>query len=551
MSGESPASESHRSGTDKLESWKEIAAYLRRGVRTVRRWEKEEGLPVHRHVHNSLGTVFARRPEIDAWLESRQSTGRATARGTAVRPGSGRVMLAVLPFTDLSRDQDASYFADGLTDEMIARLGQLRPERLGVIARTTMMQYRGANKTVREIGQELGVAYVLEGAVRREAGRVRVTAQLIEVQEQSQRWAGQYEEQMSSILSLHRELALHIGRGIGVTLATGAEAARPAPGVLHPEAYLEFLKGRHCLRRFTAESVRRSIDYFRRAVSIAPHYAAAHASLAEAYAHLPVWSERPSGESLPLALESARSALALDPGEADAYAALGLAHANYSWNWPIAERCFRKALELNRGSVSAGQWYAEFLGEMGRCDEALAVLDLAGAHDPLSPGLHASAAFVLWLDRRYEEARARAELALEMEPNYAMALIRLGNIFTSMGHYDEAVDCFRMAAAATPSLLACTSLLGYAHGRAGRRTEAEEILEELRVQRADRHVPDFLLANVALGLGDATEALRHIELEWQARGWYVLLLNRSPLYDALRSDPRFQDLLRRLNFPNS
>jgi TolB-like protein/tetratricopeptide (TPR) repeat protein len=553
MSGHAPAADPPRSlSDDRLDSWKEIAAYLRRGVRTVRRWEKEEGLPVHRHVHNTLGTVYALRHEIDAWLDSRRAGRRLVpAPSLPERPASGRIMLAVLPFEDLSPDCHATFFGDGLTSEMIARLGQLRPERLGVIARTTVMQYRAAAKTVRQIGDELGVQFVLEGTVRQEAGRARITAELILVRDQTQVWAGEYEQPISSILALQRHLAIEIGRGIDVALAPAPESAPALPGRVQPQAYLACLKGRHFLRRFTADSVRRSIEYFREAIEADPTYAAAHAALAEAYAHLPVWGERPSSETLQLAMASAQRALELDPEQADAYASLGLVLANYVWDWEAAERHFQRALELNPGSVSAGQWYAEFLGEMGRCDEALAILDESGLHDPLSPGIHASAAFALWLARRYVEADARAALGLEIEPNYPMALIRRGVVSVCTGAYDAAVEAFRSAQGATPPLLACTALLGYTYGRAGRREEAEAVLNELRSLERTRYVPAFLLAGVHLGLGDEEEALRLFEREWRARGWYLLLLNRSPLYDPLRSHPRFQALLRRMSFPAS
>ncbi len=552
MSATEPSRENQPAPAERLESWKEIAAYLRRGVRTVRRWEKEEGLPVHRHLHKKLGTVYAHRSELDAWWGGRPAgvSGPAEAARRGSRAVSTRVMIAVLPFDNLNRDPHQDYFSEGLTEEMISQLGRFQPESLAVIARTTVMQYKGRNKTVREIGDELSVDYILEGSVRCELDRVRVNAQLIDVRDQSQVWGSSYERSMRSILALQRELAVDIGREIRLKLAPHNQAPLADMAAVNPGAYLAYLKGRHFLNDFTPESVQRSVEHFRRAIEADPAYAPSYASLAEAYERLPMWIDTPPAQTFPLALEAAEKALELDPDLPDTYASLGLIHATYLWDWSRAERHFQRALELDPGYSPARQWYAEFLAEMGRIDEALLIIERARVSDPLSSVIQSTRAFVLWLGRRFDEAIAQAQQVLEIDRAYPMALIRLGVAYVGKEMHGDAIRAFESAEKAAPGLLDCTALLGYAHARAGNRREALKRLQALRRLGKARYVPAFLFATVHLGLGEHEEALRFMEEEYDARGWYLLLIKHGPQFDPLREHPRFQALMRRMNFPS-
>jgi TolB-like protein/tetratricopeptide (TPR) repeat protein len=552
MNGSKRTSEEDRTTpADRLESWKEIAGYLRRGIRTVVRWEKEEGLPVRRHVHKKLGTIYAHRSELDAWWDSRRAdvTGPAVAARHQSKNAPARVLIAVLPFENLSGVSEEEYFADGLTEEMISQLGRFNPKTLGVIARTTVMQYKGRSTPIRRIADELNVDYVMEGSVRREADRVRVTAQLIHGHDETHRWAESYDRSMRSMLGLQRELAADIGREIRLKLSPERQASFGDMDTVNPEAYLAHSKGRQLLNAFTPESVRRSVEYFQRAIDSDPTYAASYASLAEAYEQLPMWVDAPPVHTLPLALQAAEHALALDPNLPEAYVSLGLIHAYYLWDWPKAEGQYQRALELNPSCSPARQWYAEFLAEMGRIDDALAILEPARTHDPLSRGILATRAFVFLGGRRFDKAIAEAELALEIDPTYAMALIRLGLAYEGQGRHADALRALRRAQEAAPGLWDCTSLLGYTHARAGDRQEALKQLNKLHRLAERRYVPAFLFANPYLALGDHDEALRFMEKEYDARGWYLLLIRQSPLYDPLRSHPRFQALMRRMNFP--
>jgi TolB-like protein/tetratricopeptide (TPR) repeat protein len=529
----------------RLESWKEIASYLRRGVRTVRRWEKDEGLPVRRQLHKKLGTVYAYGPELDAWRESRVASSGAARAGRADSPR--RVMLAVLPFSNLSGDPEQDYVAEGLTEEIIGQVGRINPDVLGVIARTTTMQYRGTGRTVRQIGDELRVDYVVEGGVRREGDRVRVVAQLIHVRDQAQVWSGTREYGVGSMLTLQRELAGEIGHEIRARLSPGTRG--PSVDRVSTDAYHAYLKGRHFLNRFTPQSVQRSVEYFRRAIDADPAFAPAHAGLAEACEQLPMWLDAPAANTLPRALAAAEQALRLDPDLPEAHASLGLIHANYTWAWSEAEKHFRRALALNPSSSQARLWYAEFLAEMGRIDDALDVIEPACALDPLSCAVQATRAFAFWMGRRHDEAIRHARLALEIDPGFPMALIRLGMACVCKDAHAEGIIALRQAAESAPGLLDCQALLGYAHARAGDRRAARARLEALRRLGRQQYVPPFLFAIVHVGLGDHDAAVRQMEREYRARGWYLLLLKHAPQFDAMRSHAGFQALVRRMRFP--
>ena len=534
----------------RLESWKEIAVYLNRGVRTVRRWEKEEGLPVHRQAHKKLGTVYAHESELDAWREGRRAP-RTDSRQAADAEGSAprRVMIAVLPFDSLADSGESDYIADGLTEEMISHLGRFSPETLGVIARTTVMLYRRTDRSVREIAADLKVDYVVEGTVRREGDRVRVTAHLIHAADQAHRWSNTYEQTIGSILVLQRDLASDIVAGVRLTLQPRHLAPVTAIASIQAEAYYSHLQGRSLLNSFTPESVHRSVECFHRAIQADPTYAPGYASLAEAYQQLSVWTKAPPSSTFPLALEAAEHALRLNPDLPDAHASLGLINASYLWNWGQADRQFRRALALNPSCSPARQWYAEFLAELGRFDEALSIIDAALVYDPLSRAIQATRAFVLVMARRFDEAIDQAEAVLDTDPAYPMALIRLGLAFAGKGEYGRAVRAFRRAASAAPELPACFGLLGYASGRAGDLPQALAALDKLHRFSNAGYVPKFPFGMVHLGLGDFDRSIDFMEAEYENRGWYLALLHKSPHLDPLRGNSRFDALVRRLEFP--
>src|SRR5262245_41575765 len=320
--------------TDRLDSWKEIAAFLRRDVRTAQRWEKKEGLPVHRHQHEKLGSVYAFRAELTQWFNTRLPAPAATG---GQQNAADKIKLAILPFQDLGASEEKSYFAEGLTEEMTTQVTRLQPGELAVIARSTAEHYDATEQSLKKLKQDLGVDYVLEGKVRRSGQRVRITARLSEVQDQTQMWAETYERDLRDVLSVQAEIAQAIAREINVAL-NFSESTRLS-GLQHgrrvdPEAYDAYLQGRYHLHAMSAPEIRKSVGDFERAAELDSAYAPAHAGLASAWALLAIapFDAVPPKEAMPKAEAAAQRSLALDDGLAEAHTALALVNHHYHWN---------------------------------------------------------------------------------------------------------------------------------------------------------------------------------------------------------------------------
>src|SRR5882724_1984665 len=339
--------------TDRLDSWKEIAAYLRRDVRTVQRWEKKEGLPVYRHQHEKLGSIYADRAELTEWFNTRQQSGPSTPALARQNGPSDKIKLAVLPFGNLSGEREDDYFSDGLTEEMITQITRLQASELAVIARTTALHFDASRNSLEKMKQELGVDYVLEGRVRRAGNRVRITAQLSEVQDQTQLWAETYERDLSDVLSVQADIAQAIAREINLALnlseRTRLSDLQQGQRQVQPAAYDAYLKARYHLHEMSSAGISRSIEDFERAIRIDSDYAPALAGVASAYALLAIapFDLLPPHEVMPKAEAAARKALALDDSLAEAHAALALVSHHYHWKWKEAEAGYEQAIELN------------------------------------------------------------------------------------------------------------------------------------------------------------------------------------------------------------
>jgi len=577
------------SGTaaDRLDSWKEIAAYLRRGVRTVRRWEKVEGLPVHRHLHQRLGTVYAYKPEIDAWWEARGQrlahepeqerdepsaprrrnwraaaliagalAGVATltyyrwpASRVAPTPPTGRVMLAVLPFENLSGTPDQDFFSDGLTEEMITELGRLNPDRLGVIARTSTMPYKGARKSVAEIAAELRVDYLLEGSVRREGNRVRITTQLIRASDQTHLWADDYDRDLAGVLDVQSQVSRAIADRIQLSLAPDRPGGVRQARTTNPSAHEAALRGRYFLERRTADDIRKARESFERAIQQDPGYALAYVGLADAHILSITYADAPAKETMANARAAVLKALELDANLPDAHAWLGVILAEYDWNWTGAAGELRRAVDLNPNFAYAHKLYAEYLSYVGRFDQAIAEAKLARQLDPLSIVTNSLVGIVLYRARRYDEALTELERTIEMDPDHPMPYLPQGLAYVMKDMPDEALTAFRKGLSLTPESSEMVAQIAYASGRAGRRDEARTLLNELRKRSRSQHVSPFFFAVAHAGLGETTAAVEWLEKAYGERDWLLCVLKTEPILDPLRADTRFQDLLRRMNFP--
>ena len=461
-------------------------------------------------------------------------------------PEKQKVLLAVLPLNNLSADPEQEYFSDGLTEEMIAHLGMLAPRSLGVIARTSVMKYRNSGKSVAEIGDDLGVDYVLEGSVRRSGARLRISARLIQVSDQTNLWANTYDRALTDVFAVQTEVATSIAESLAVELLPAQ--ARP-PVSSGSAAYEHYLKGRYFWNKRTEEALNKGIDYFRQAIEEEPGYAQAYAGLADCYAMLAWNTMMPPGASLPQAQAAAAKALKLNDRLAEAQTSLAFCKLFHEWNWQEAERGFQRAIELNPSYGVARPWYAFELSALGRHEEAAAEVRRALRLDPFSLAISASAALVLSLAGHHDEAIQQSLKTLEMDPTgFYQTHFVLGASYEVKGMLEQAVQSLETAVALSnrnPHMLAA---LGHALATSGRTEEAVQLAEELKQRTRERYVPPYNIAMVYAGLNRKDDAFEWLESACQDRSIWLIFLNVHPMFNDLRSDPRFDSLVRRMGF---
>jgi TolB-like protein/DNA-binding winged helix-turn-helix (wHTH) protein/Flp pilus assembly protein TadD len=474
--------------------------------------------------------------------------------GTGELPG--RIMLAVLPFENFTGDQGQDYFSDGLTEEMISQLGNLDPARLGVIARTSVMHYKHTQESVPQIGNELGVQYVIEGSVRRDSERVRITAQLIQVKDQSHLWAREYDRDLGHLLELQGEIARAVANEIEFSLSgrrpieAAREAAVSAPGAQSYEVYDLYLKGRYFWNKRTAEGFRQAADYFQQAIDKDPNYGRAYAGLADTFGLMSTWYLGPQSELMPKARMAALRALELDESLAEAHASLALIKENYDYDWPGAEKEFRRAIQLNPQYATAHQWYAEFLSWQGRFEDAFAESEQARKLDPLSLIIASDHASLLYASRQYESALKQCRSVLELDPNFEHARYSMIPSYLQLGRYDEAINVVNRWAerGEGPWTWAWKAVIYHRSGHAEEARRALAKLEQVSGSRADR-TTTLLIAYS--GTGQKERAIELLERAYSEHSNAVVQMKVDPMYDPMRSDPRFEDLLRRVGLEQS
>jgi TolB-like protein/DNA-binding winged helix-turn-helix (wHTH) protein/Tfp pilus assembly protein PilF len=457
-------------------------------------------------------------------------------------PANGKIMLAVLPFENLSGDPAQEYFSSGLTEEMITQLGRLDPGRLGVIARTSAMQYKDAHKDVRQIGSELGVDYLLEGSVRREGNRVRISAQLIQVRDQSHQWAADYDRDLRDILALQSEVAGAIAQQIRLQLTPEQHARLQNARTLNAEAYESYLKGRFFWNKRTVEGHQKAIEYFQKAVALDPNYAQAYAGLADAYALLGSWANpvMPRGEAMGQARAAAQKALSLDDSLSDAHASLGFVKMHYDWDFAGAEKEFQRAIALNPGYATAHHWYAYDLAALARLDEALAEVRRAQQADPLSVIISRDVGEMLLFAGRDDEAIAQCRKTLEMDPNFGHAHLLLAWAYHHKGQSKEFMEELEKVARAGQE-----HAQGVFYALQGKRAEAHRVLA-----RFGKNYGSALdTAAVYVYLGEKDRAFALLEKALGERVGGLIIMRVTPEWEPIRSDPRFEQLARRVGLP--
>jgi TolB-like protein/DNA-binding winged helix-turn-helix (wHTH) protein/cytochrome c-type biogenesis protein CcmH/NrfG len=423
-------------------------------------------------------------------------------------PSPQRAMLAVLPFINLSGDAHEDYFADGLTEEMIAQLGQLQPAQLGVIARTSTARYKDTKETVAQIARELGVGYLLEGSVRRGGDRVRVTAQLIQAGEQTHLWAETYERPLKDVLSIQREIAEKITHSLSIQLLPAATSVS-ANSRLNLESYDKYLLGLHELGEDTRESVNRAIQYFQEAIALDPKDARLYAALAAAYDAATTYYSSPA-EVMPRAKEAALRAVELDPTLGSAHVRLGYVRLFFDWDWPAAEREYRRALEINPSLPEAQLGYANYLATLGHFDEAVSRVQQAYLFDPLALESRKEALWIYYFSGRMPETVEQAQKTIELEPDAGLPHAMLAMAYAQMGKRPETLQAAENAIrlANSPSIITATAA---ALAHVGQNREAKQLLSKALEQAKQRYVCRFLVADAYVELGDTEKALESLE----------------------------------------
>jgi TolB-like protein/DNA-binding winged helix-turn-helix (wHTH) protein/Flp pilus assembly protein TadD len=472
----------------------------------------------------------------------------ATATAVAfLRPHSheARVMVAVLPFENLTGDAGQDYFSDGLTEEMITQLGNRDPDRLGVIARTSVMHFKGGAAPLDQIARELGVQYVLEGSVRRDARQVRVTAQLIRVGDQSQLWTRQYDRRPADVLTLQGEIAEAIAGEIQTSLGRprDGDPGDPVPSAHGFEAYDLFLRGEYYLNRRTVPDIERAIRYYQQSTAADPEFARAFAALSDAYSLLAGYTSMPPQTLIANARAAALRALQLDSTLAEAHTAYALIVQNHDWDWATSGREFRRAIELNPNYATAHHWYAEHLMWLGRFGEAFEESERARQLDPLSLIIAADNGAIFYFSRQYDRAIAKWRSVLAIDPDFPRAHV-IEMAYIERGMFDEALADVEQVR--QRNLIADPiywSVLASTYGRAGRRDEAQAALAKMLDATRTHPVQSGLIAAAYAGLGDKAQALTWLERAYQEHSNDITTLKVNPAWDLVRREPRFQRLL--------
>src|SRR5208282_4336417 len=576
----------------RLDSWKEIATFLDRDVTTVQRWERQEGMPVHRHLHHKRGSVYALTSELDAWRRGRKlsspeeqepdqgipadAAGRRTTIprrrpwliftlavvlalvtlayvATRIRAKDASLAkirsLAVLPLQNLSGDPSQDYIADGMTEELIGRLSRIHGLR--VISRTSTMHFKNTQLSVPEIARMLAVDAIVEGSLVEEGHQIRVHAQLIRAATDEHIWAGEYQREYESILEVQEEVARNIVEQIQLNLTPEDRARLVSKPPVDPEAYENYLKGRYYFNQRTEDALHKSIAWFQQAIARDSAYAPAYSGLAEAYAMLGFRGGFPSKDALSGAKKAALKAIELDDALAEPHASLAFIAETYEWDWPAAEREYKRALELNPGYAQAHNWYGGYLTYTGRFNEGVAEAMRARELDPLSLPVNNALAGRLLAAGRYDEALRQVQTTLELDEHFAPAHQTLGWVYLHGGKQDDAIREFQDALELAGDADTDIQLdLGFAYAVSGRPDEARRILTNLHRLHQQGIVPAASLAVLHGALGESNEAFVWLEKAYQERDPQLTYLKAGRRFEPLREDPRFRQLVRRVGLPD-
>lgn len=468
---------------------------------------------------------------------------RVFRNSSTPRLGGNIRSIAVLPLANLSGDPQQEYFADGMTDELITDLA--KSSGLRVISRTSVMRYKNTTLPLPQIGKELNVDAVVEGSVARSGERIRATAQLVETSTDRHLWADSYERNMPDVLQLQDDLARAIADQVEEKLhSSGPEHAGP----VNPQAYVLYLKGRYFFEERTKAGFGTSIDYFQRAIALDSSYAPAYAGLAEDYGLLGNNRFMPPDDVYPKAKEAALKALQLDPNLAEAHVSLAEILNDYEWNWPAAEKEYRRAIDLNPNDVNAHHWYAMSLAWHGKLGEAIEEIESASQLDPLSMRVNGNVAQIYFWAHDYEGALRKSQSALKIHPEDWGTHMVVGRIYLQTHVYQAAISELRRALYLAPGHPVLPVWLAYGYARTGQKEKAENVLRVLEKNQDVAYVSPALTAIAYVALGERDQAYAALDRAVKEHDTGLLIINVDPAFDPLRSEPRFQRVLRRVGF---
>ena len=457
--------------------------------------------------------------------------------------------IAVLPLRNLSGDADQDYFSDGLTDALIARLAKNPAMR--VISLTSVMGYKNVNRPIADIADELNVSHVIEGSVLRIGDKVRITAQLIEARTDRHLWAESYERNGTDVLAIQDDVVRHIAASLSGQVASTTSGNPADIGSVDVEAHELYLRGRYFLRQMTEEGFTKGVAYFNEAVEKAPNFAEAYAGIATCYCLLGGHGFElvEPGEGMPAAKNAVLEALSLDNTLAEPHAFLGIIRLKYEWDWPGAEEAFKRSILLNASYAQARLFYSFYLEAMGRTEEAIREAEGARALDPLSRQANINLGWQYLRAGWLERAQLAFQSTAELDPNFWGVHWGLGHYHREKGEYDEAIAAFQRAIDSGGGHTLPLTDLGYSYAIAGQPAEARKLLDQLKALAEDSYVSPYNIATIHVGLGETDEAFVWLEKAFEKRSRSLAWLNVAKEYDGLRSDPRFQSLVKRVGLP--
>jgi DNA-binding winged helix-turn-helix (wHTH) protein/TolB-like protein/Flp pilus assembly protein TadD len=467
--------------------------------------------------------------------QQRAVTGAPSTNTPAVASHISVGSIAVLPFKPLVADRSDESLEMGMADTLITRLSHIKQ----VVVRPTsaVRRYTGLEQDAVAAGREQRVDAVLDGNIQKSADSVRVTVQLVRVADRALLWGDQFDEKFTNVFAVQDSISQRVAEALAVKLTGEETELLTKHYTASTEAYQLYLKGRYFLNKSAEGDLRKSVVYFLQALDKDPNYALAYAGLADSYVQLAGYGLVPMNQSHPRAREAASRALEIDNKLGEAHASLGFILTNYYWAWSEAEKRFQRSIELNPNYAMAHNWYSQYLSFMGRPDQAIREARRAQEIDPLS--LFNNTGFVLYLGRQYDQAIAAAQKTLELDPNFAVAHMIIGMSCIEMKMYAQGIYELQKAKDNPDS----RALLGYAYAMAGRKSEARKILDELQQISKQKYVASAPIATIYIGLGNKDQALKWLEKAYDERLWEMGMLKVNPVFDPLRSDPRFMRLL--------